>query len=181
MQRQARQIGPAQARSGPGCCSHGPDPQERACWFHPTATTIAARGDECDNRFLECAGTGKAELHRPPATPNSFPKCLAQSRVVMPRRFIDLILPALAARNPEEVVADGRPAPGPNDEPAARVRVSPAIEIWGRRVAKEYVEERSVGLDVAGTPGVARLGRLPLPARGVNDPGKQGQRGKKPP
>jgi len=27
---------------------------------------------------------------------------------------------------------------------------------------------------VAGTPGVARLGRLPLPARGVNDPGKQG-------
>jgi len=36
---------------------------------------------------------------------------------------------------------------------AARVRVSPAIEIWGRRVAKEYVEERSGGLYVAGTPG----------------------------
>jgi uncharacterized protein len=66
---------------------------------HPTATAIAAKGDESDNRFLECAGAGKAGYI---VTGNTrhFPETFEQSRVVTPRQFIDLILPALAAQNP---------------------------------------------------------------------------------
>jgi putative PIN family toxin of toxin-antitoxin system len=66
---------------------------------HPTATAIAAKGDESDNRFLECAGAGKADYI---VTGNTrhFPGSFELSRVVTPRQFIDLILPALAAQNP---------------------------------------------------------------------------------
>src|ERR1035438_9537014 len=60
----------------------------------PAATATAARGDESDNRILECAGAGQVHYI---VTGNTrhFPETFEQSRVVPPRQFIDIILPFL--------------------------------------------------------------------------------------
>jgi putative PIN family toxin of toxin-antitoxin system len=64
---------------------------------HPTDTAMAARGDESDNRILECAGAGEADYIVTGNTKH-FPETFEQSRVVTPRQFIDLILPFLAGQ-----------------------------------------------------------------------------------
>jgi putative PIN family toxin of toxin-antitoxin system len=66
---------------------------------HPTARATSARGDESDNRFLECAGAGHADYIVTGNTKH-FPELFEQSRVVTPRQFIDIVLPALAEQNP---------------------------------------------------------------------------------
>jgi predicted nucleic acid-binding protein len=61
---------------------------------HPTVVATAAKGDESDNRFLECAGAGQADYIVIGNTKH-FPATFGPSRVVTPRQFIDLILPFL--------------------------------------------------------------------------------------
>src|ERR1017187_5604894 len=65
----------------------------------PRLTLDAAKGDESDNRFLECAGAAQADYIVTGNTKH-FPELFEQSRVVTPRQFIDVILPALAEQNP---------------------------------------------------------------------------------
>jgi putative PIN family toxin of toxin-antitoxin system len=66
---------------------------------HPTVRATSAKGDESDNRFLECAGAAQADYIVTGNTKH-FPELFEQSRVVTPRQFIDVILPALAEQNP---------------------------------------------------------------------------------
>lgn len=62
---------------------------------NPTIAATAAKGDESDNRILECAGGGQADYIVTGNTKH-FPETFEQSRVVTPRQFIDIILPFLA-------------------------------------------------------------------------------------
>jgi len=62
---------------------------------NPTIAATAAKGDESDNRILECAGAGQADYIVTGNTKH-FPETFDQSRVVTPRQFIDIILPFLA-------------------------------------------------------------------------------------
>jgi predicted nucleic acid-binding protein len=66
---------------------------------NPTITATAAKGDESDNRILECADAGQADYIVTGSTKH-FPESFEQSRVVTPRQFIDIILPFLARQTP---------------------------------------------------------------------------------
>jgi hypothetical protein len=65
--------------------------------LHPTATAIAAKGENPTTVFWNAPAR---RITSSPATPSTFPGTLELSRVVTPRQFIDLILPALAAQYP---------------------------------------------------------------------------------
>ncbi|MCX6625616.1 MAG: putative toxin-antitoxin system toxin component, PIN family [Acidobacteria bacterium] len=69
--------------------------RKNALLVRPTAAATAAKGDESDNRFLECADAGGADYIVTGNTKH-FPETYEQARVVTPRQFIDLILPSLA-------------------------------------------------------------------------------------
>jgi predicted nucleic acid-binding protein len=62
---------------------------------NPKIAATAAKGNESDNRILECAAAGQADYIVTGNTKH-FPETFEQSRVVTPRQFIDIILPLLA-------------------------------------------------------------------------------------
>ena len=68
--------------------------REHALMVRPTVAATAAKGDESDNRILECAAAGQADYIVTGNTKH-FPGTFGQARVVTPRQFIDLILPFL--------------------------------------------------------------------------------------
>ena len=58
---------------------------------HPATPATAAKGDESDNRFLECAAASRAN-YLITGNAKHFPETFEQARIVTPRQFIDFIV-----------------------------------------------------------------------------------------